>query len=498
MSFPSPSSPLDFPTKEWIYLAGILLLATAVRAALLGESAYYDEVWTMAEIDAPSFAEFWTAQRKSDPPSAVIAFYFSLLYFVCAAFGPGLLTGRIFSLVFGIATIALVYALGKRLDNARTGLLAALFLSLSLVHVYYSVEVRMYSLMLFLATLSVYTFVRLLQKPSKGLWAIHVMTNGFLVWTHLFAALIPVVECGFLLYMGLARTRAMGMWLCAHIVLASFASTWLAFMWTDAAAEVALWMPRPPLDQLANAFVIFAGGRYTNWNPAPLLPGGISLDLALAVCLYAMAAWLLARSVRRPAKEDKQFKAIILLWVWLAAPPLAIFAISWVGQPLFVYRYALFSAIPLFLMAAWVVAAVPHSRVRIGMTALVVLLFTYQLLAIRQPLRPDYAGAGERIESAGAAEAPILAFKEYNAGSIAYNTNLADGRIKTVLDIDDLLARSVQITDEGVPIWIIMWRWEQMEDFEAGLLSEGLSFRVTTHGGLPRLYLYRVERENAG
>ena len=100
-----------------------------------------------------------------------------------------------------------------------------------------------------------------------------------------------------------------------------------------------------------------------------------------------------------------------------------------------------------------------------------------------------------KFESPNASEAPILAFKQYNAGSLAYNTGWPDSRIETVLDMDALLARSAQLADSGDPVWIVMWRWEQMDQFEADLLSEGLAFSMTEHGGLPPLYLYRVERK---
>ena len=49
-----------------------------------------------------------------------------------------LLTGRAFSAVVALATIAWLYALGARLWDRRTGLLAALFLSLAVLHIQHS------------------------------------------------------------------------------------------------------------------------------------------------------------------------------------------------------------------------------------------------------------------------------------------------------------------------------------------------------------------------
>ncbi|MGZ4847178.1 MAG: glycosyltransferase family 39 protein [Halobacteriota archaeon] len=56
----------------------------------------------------------------------------------------------------GVLAIPMIYAVGRQLFNEETGLVAAFILALSSFNIYYSQEVRMYSLIVLLALTSVY------------------------------------------------------------------------------------------------------------------------------------------------------------------------------------------------------------------------------------------------------------------------------------------------------------------------------------------------------
>src|SRR5512142_2409053 len=98
---------------------------------------------------------FEGAENDPHPP-----LYYYLLHFYMPLAGASELALRFFSVFPGLATVALTYAAGKRLFRARAGLWAALFAAVAPFDVYYSQEIRMYALAIFLTTLALYFFAR--------------------------------------------------------------------------------------------------------------------------------------------------------------------------------------------------------------------------------------------------------------------------------------------------------------------------------------------------
>jgi len=86
------------------------------------------------------------------------------------------LSGRIVSLVFGVATIALIYKIGKRMFGASAGLLAAAVVTLSPPHISLSQQVRMDVQMVFLLVAAYWYCLNILEKQD---WKSYLLA-GFL------------------------------------------------------------------------------------------------------------------------------------------------------------------------------------------------------------------------------------------------------------------------------------------------------------------------------
>jgi uncharacterized membrane protein len=69
---------------------------------------------------------------------------------------------RFHSAVFGIISILVIYSLGKLFFDKKAGVLGALLLAISPLHIYYSQELRMYSSLVLLILLSLYFLKRFL------------------------------------------------------------------------------------------------------------------------------------------------------------------------------------------------------------------------------------------------------------------------------------------------------------------------------------------------
>ena len=92
--------------------------------------------------------------------------YYFILHFWLVLFGDNDLIIRSLSVLFGVLTIPVMYLAGKELHNKETGLLAAAFISINSFLIYYSQEVRFYSLLAFLGALSLLFLLKAKNKPD--------------------------------------------------------------------------------------------------------------------------------------------------------------------------------------------------------------------------------------------------------------------------------------------------------------------------------------------
>ncbi len=90
---------------------------------------------------------------------------------------------RITSVIPAIASIPVMYLVGKE-KNKLTGLMCCLFTALSSYLVYFSQEVRFYSLLFLFSALSLYFTVRLVKKPRKRNLVGLLISNFLILFTH--------------------------------------------------------------------------------------------------------------------------------------------------------------------------------------------------------------------------------------------------------------------------------------------------------------------------
>jgi len=101
-------------------------------------------------------------------------YYLALDVWVMAT-GESVYAVRLLSTLFGLVVLAGTYATGARLFDRQTGLMAVVVLGTASFFVYYTREARMYTLLLALAALSTWAYVRWMEQPNRwrtGFYAI--------------------------------------------------------------------------------------------------------------------------------------------------------------------------------------------------------------------------------------------------------------------------------------------------------------------------------------
>lgn len=148
--------------------------------------------------------------RDVHPP-----FYFLLLGGWLRLLGLGLAStwgAKTLSLLASLPSIPLLWALGRRLlgRRGRGPALAALFGALSPAWLWYSQEVRSYSLLITLGLAAAYGLARLLESRPRGPWpAVTAIATGLMLWTHYLAFLLAAA-LGLAAVALRARGRAQG------------------------------------------------------------------------------------------------------------------------------------------------------------------------------------------------------------------------------------------------------------------------------------------------
>ncbi len=509
----------NFSKKTGLIFLLVFVLGAVLRLARISqESIWFDELLGIVCLNTDCILKFFRCYYQHDI-TIFMPVYFTLQYGWSRIAGASPLAIRALSLLFGLGALPLIYAFAHRIMEHKKALLAMAFLSLSLVHVYYSQEVRYYALLFFLILLSAYSVVRAVQEESRSWWGIHLATDLLITFTHIFAILffVPVAAL-LLLYPSPRRWRRLPGWTLAHFSMGILLLIWLFFTLRKGTAPdgspqwlhiTTSWLVRPSLRELANAFVIFSGGRFSNESPALYMWHGISLDLPLAL-LYLLftgcTGWFLLRMlIRRPLTstadiEDRKTIAILVfLFSWLLFPSSISFLVAYFWRPCFLYRYILYSVPAFCLLTAWGVFLINEKKLRYGIIAVMISLHLFQATILFQgPFRPNYVRAIHYIDQHYCSGERVLILKNLNADAFFFNLERQPVKhlsrdFITVQDYIGGFERAVQESlQNGSSCWLVLWRWDRLDLVEKHL--QGRRWHRMSFDGMPPLIVYHVEK----
>ena len=342
--------------RNWLLVA-ILLLAFGLRVYRLGvESLWYDETVSV-HLAAKSIPDL-VAHTAGDihPPG-----FYLLLHAWTRLAGGSDLAAAYLSLFFGLLLVALAYRLGKVVFGADVGLVAALLVAISAYNLWYSQEVRMYTLGAVLGMILLLVAVSLSRaprgtKPPWSLLASYALVAALGLWTlYYFAFLLMAVNLMILIWWiaGWWRGRLdwawLGRWLLAQAMVLLLYLPWIPIAWRQATQP-----PVPPW----RGFTSLADVAVETWSALSL---GQSAEatrvwplLILTVVLFALG--LLHRGYSDDQVEEGSDLSDPAASPWLLAgyvliPVLLIYLASYL-TPLYHVRYAFTYSTPFYVLLA--------------------------------------------------------------------------------------------------------------------------------------------------
>jgi hypothetical protein len=326
----------------WLIPAFVLLMWLGARQ-LDADGLWYDEVWSVSNAAGAQYgplspAGIWERVTTEDPDQG-IAYPWILA-------GWGALVGwtefatRALSLLVGVLTAALVYRLGHDTLAPAAGLAAAVMLCVSAFFVYYTHELRVFTIVAFSSALILWCYWRIMttrQIPNIGVQIGFVMGGLGLLYTHYVAATL-LIALGIYHVLFAAKTRRWWRVTGLALIVGLLYSPWLPVLITSITrtstrddVHAKAFAPDALLTTLLHyagngvglAALVLIGMGVAWWiynltSPHPLTPspnsGRGSAGMVMGIALLAIPV-VVAMNVVLKIIEPGRVRYLIVLWI---------------------------------------------------------------------------------------------------------------------------------------------------------------------------------------
>ncbi len=378
-------------TRAVLAVVLLTLLALGLRVALLGQSFYGDELFTLeiaTRDDLGAVLDGVQGNLEISPP----------LYFVVAWFfqhvGDPFVWLRVPSVLCGVATVPLVYWLGKRTVGREAGVLAAAVVALSPFAMVYATEARAYALMVMLVAASTLALLTAVRGGSRWWWVATAALAAAAMYAHYTCVFVLIVQ---FLWACFYYRAQLGWIIGAHAAAAVAYLPWIPSLRDDADSlnqiVINVLEPFGPDSLVRNL------GRVVAGNPSvglSRLPG--VLPLALMVLAVGVAAAFAGRE--RLRERVVVSENAVLVGALAVAAPLGAALYSAVSDDIFIGRN-LISSLPFIALAIGGIVTAAPRRVAVACSLVVVGAFAFSaVMALTdQNSRPDYRAAAEYAQA---------------------------------------------------------------------------------------------------
>lgn len=283
----------------------VLLVGLLLRILNIDQSLWLDEAISANAAKNFSFIGIINEFSLGDthPPG-----YYLLLKGWSSVFGYWEVAMRFLSVLISLLSIYLVYLIGKTISK-KTGLAAATLLAVSPLHLYYSQEIRMYPVSLFLVTLIFFSYINAIGKNTLKYWTLFAFALVLL----LFVDYLPMVVLLTIFIHILAVKRR----LFKKFIVAVLPVFVFGFVWKDS-FYMQLAETKTFLDQFAPWGEILGKTTLKNiallWSKFVVGRTSFDNDLFYGVVLVTISipfVFLIYKSLERK---------ILLFWLWLLIP----------------------------------------------------------------------------------------------------------------------------------------------------------------------------------
>lgn len=382
-------------------------------------------------------------------------YYLVLRYWLFVAGGEA--GARLLSVLAGVATVAVVYSLGQALAGRGAGLLAGVLLSVCPLHVWYSQEVRMYTLQTLLVCLSFLFMMLALRRERAVFWAGYSIFTALSLYAQYVSLFVIIGQNVFVAIYYWRDRRKLLHWLLAQGAVVLLFAPWLPqFLSQTRMTMGSGWSEPLELRRILGFLSLFSGAYLGDSRPR-------LFSILITIAVLVFSAILLLRH-----RESRQTALLLLLWFVV---PVVLLALQSLNQNRFLPRVLVCTAPALALLLGCAAVQAGQTIAR----ALAVFVTVTLLLANLYALRNYYFLENAWVKSDLREAAGKLA-REFRAGDIIVHTSefsyrpfeyyLGDGVVQGVATPPVYLPHLFRATGDGrLPsstagfqrIWLVLY-----------------------------------------
>lgn len=419
--------------KPLLVLAAILLLGLFLRTyCLTCESLWVDEGYSVNWAESGPLNVIYSVSNDVHPP-----LYYIVLSCWMSFAGDSELSLRLLSAIFSILSMIMVYKITLLLTDRRTGMLASLLFALSVFQIYFSQEVRGYSMLVLLTLVSMYFFLRLPEK-RKSTTILYIISSMLMVYTHYFGLFVILSQNVYVLSKPFFRKKPMipiRKWITLQVILLITFIPWITVMVYRLMTSVANgtstsigWIPLPSAYSLVETFFQYSGYYY-------LYPWGfgtqyfhymsiLSAILSVIVIILAVKSVIYVNRKRITiTRKDRDQLYFLLLWMLI---PIAVpFILSYLLSPIYWARYTIVASPAFYILASMGIRSINTKYVRYILIAVIVVLSLTNAYRFHSEVnKEEWRDAAAYIDSHGMPGDILLMYKEFTVnGPIEYYLN---------------------------------------------------------------------------
>ncbi|MDD5080217.1 MAG: glycosyltransferase family 39 protein [Candidatus Omnitrophica bacterium] len=499
---------------KYFILCAVLGIAAFLRFyGLNGKCLWYDEVCSL-NLSAYNWYDIFLSQKVlTDIPRPV---YYALLKLWTGLFGYTEVAARSLAVIFGVLSVFLIYKLAKTLFGASAGLISAFILAISPYNIYYSQQVRYYTLFLCLSLVSIILFLKVIKSDKRSLRFLYILTNALILYSFPVGIYVFILQNIFFLVFS-KRIRLKRQWLRMQVIILVIFMPMavlpaVAFTQNTRNQEIDTFIAdKPGYRDLIGTFGVFSYGgprqahAGVGFETEPSRLRVIRFLTVLLGLLFSLSIFYSRKEIRSNEDILSAKNKILLLWLWLLAPLLGFYLFSIWVKPVFLTRYFIAIAPAFYIGAAYSVSRMGRGRLP-AIVALVALTFFSWDILYNPGSNDDWRSLASSVQPQ-IAEGDVLVFAPitqiipfwyyYKYGQVkGFNNNIDNHGEKfyhmkncrfldgtnTVIGLGIRQDREhIRVTLGGLPdndanIWLIIsphWRGNEHSGFIEGLLGKG-------------------------
>lgn len=448
-------------------------LAFTLQIWRLGEqSLWYDEGFSVWLASRPLIEILARTAADIHPP-----LYYVLLAGWMDLAGAGEFSLRYLSVLAAVATIPLMWALGRRTLGEHSGTIAALLVAISPLWLWYARDARMYTLVTALVVASTLSLLRWMDRPRRATLGVYVFLNALAIYTHFFAWFIVAAQAGFgLLWMlfDLERRRRLvslvGAWGAIFLVYLP----WLRFVFIRLGADRSYWGGTLSVGHVVETII-------ETWAVGHTVDP--TLGEATSVIVLFLAAGGLGALLIRYSRQKRARRTLLLLVSWLVIPLIALLLVSF-GRPKYHPRYMMIGA-PAYVLALtalpawlfdgkWQIRRIVGTTLGLGLLSALVavnLFADYNLYTNPAFTKDDWRSVAQLLEREHDSDEPILLVSGHAYPVFTYYYE-GDDWIplpdEPTLDTTQVLSWDIapklaQVLDNAEGVWLVAWQDEVVD-----------------------------------